>query len=408
MDMELQFSSLKVAPFVEVIAQHWSNRIFFLIGDLIRQQAPALWARLPVPAQRYITAQDLIELDPADQAAVLSVREFADSIRRFLVEQKKKVIITFDSLEEYRFDGSQNMILAGLFRCAGQFLAQQTSAVDLKFCLPAELYPAIRHSVLNPDKDLTRKQFLHWNATELAHMAAHRLKVYLELFNPEEYEAVKGMRLQDREHLHAFWDLFLPRTVTNRLGAKEDSFRYILRHTQMLPRQLIMILNVVFNNALSAENRRKITEADVIRGVQLNEPTFRDTIVKMFEPQYPEIELVLHKVLPRLPRVFPYGTFQRIWREEARDTMAGMQLPDFWQFLRLMLSTGSVGVVERDQASARYVVGTFEFNTVHELLVSDKDELCIHPIFSRIYNCETPEGVKVVLPRGSYDGLTPS
>lgn len=220
-EMELQFSKLHVIPSVEIIAQHWLTRIFFLIGDDMRTNDRQLWSCLPIDAQRYITAQDLVEVDPTDRAAVLSVHAFADAIRKCLIAHGKKVILTFDSLEDYRFDDAHNGILAGLFRAAGQLIASQESPVDVKLCLPAELYDFIRPHIINPDKDTTRKQFLHWNAQELMHVAAHRLKVFLAMYDPPEYDAVKQTQLSDRDQLRAFWSRYLPPSIANRLGYRK-------------------------------------------------------------------------------------------------------------------------------------------------------------------------------------------
>lgn len=121
--------------------------------------------------------------------------------------------------------------------------------------------------------------------------------------------------------------------------------------------------------------------------------------------QYPQAGLILKKVLPRLNRVFAYGLFEKVWREEARDLMAGMNKPEFWEFIRMMMATGAVGLVSPGKRTEIYIGGVFEFNTEHELRVSDKDELCIHPIFSGIFNTTPPNERRVVLPRGSDFGL---
>jgi hypothetical protein len=204
-EMEIQFSKIAVMPRVEVVAQHWMHRLFFLIGDEIRKSLPKFWRLLPTGAQRYITAADLLDLDPSDRASTLSANDFSEQIRDVLAENRKKVILTFDSLEDYRFDKTQNVILSGLFRAVGQLIARQKSPVDVKLCLPAEIYEFIKPNILNPDKDVTKKQFLHWTAIELMHIAAHRLKVYFEVFEPEEFAQVRDMHLRDRQQLRAFW-----------------------------------------------------------------------------------------------------------------------------------------------------------------------------------------------------------
>ena len=82
-----------------------------------------------------------------------------------------------------------------------------------------------------------------------------------------------------------------------------------------------------------------------------------------------------------------------------------MERRDFRSFWRLLLSTGAVGVVDASCSSDIYETGRFEFNSHYVLRVSDKDQLCIHPMFSRIYNVDTASIRQVVLPRGSDFGI---
>lgn len=78
-----------------------------------------------------------------------------------------------------------------------------------------------------------------------------------------------------------------------------------------------------------------------------------------------------------------------------------MHKPDFRHFWRLMLSTGAIGLLDSNGSSAIYATGIFEFNSKHVIRISDKDMLCVHPMFSRVYNVASDPPSKVVLPRGS-------
>jgi hypothetical protein len=70
-----------------------------------------------------------------------------------------------------------------------------------------------------------------------------------------------------------------------------------------------------------------------------------------------------------------------------------------------MLSTGAIGVLDQSSTSDKYATAKFEFNTQHTLKISDKDQLCVHPMFSRIYNIEKTLDLRIVLPRGSDFGI---
>ena len=67
-----------------------------------------------------------------------------------------------------------------------------------------------------------------------------------------------------------------------------------------------------------------------------------------------------------------------------------------------MLATGALGVIESDNSNI-YATARFEFNSKYTLKISDKDRLCVHPMFSRIYNVEAAGELKVVLPRSDFE-----
>jgi hypothetical protein len=376
-------------PHVEIVSDYWHDRIFFKIGVEIFKKNASLWATLPKSSRDYINGDDVAVEPRPNQASIITAEDFADQIKFALLSQKKRISITVDSIEEYLDD--DKVIIAGLFRCAGQLISQQRSQIDLKLCLPSEHYPAIIRSIANQDKDVTKKQFLHWSSSELMHIAAHRLRIFLEIYYPNEYERVQALRLHDRDDLHQFWGRYLPKTISNGFNTDETSLRYILRHTQMLPRQVIMILNSAFEDSNVFGTGQPIDEKFVVRAVEKNEESFLNTIVMMFEKQYPQLDLILQKVLPRLSRVIRYGRLQVLWREEAKDIMLQMGFRDFLDFQRMMLAIGALGVVDNASETELYISGRFEFNTEHRIFASDKDLFCVHPIFSRIYGCQNDE-----------------
>lgn len=248
--------------------------------------------------------------------------------------------------------------------------------------------------ITNDDKDVTKKQFLHWNVEELMHVAAHRLRIYLELYGPAEYELVRHLKLHNRDQLHLFWARYLPRTVTNDFNQEEPSFSYILRHTQMLPRHVIMILNAAFANSGVFGTGQPIKGESLVTAVKKNEESFHNTIVKMFKHQYPLLRQVLEKIMPRLSRVMKYGHLHKMWRESAEDLMKQMGRETFQDFQRMMLAIGALGVVENREETALYISGKFEFNTGKQVYASDQHSFCVHPIFSGVYTCLDPEGAE--------------
>ncbi len=81
-----------------------------------------------------------------------------------------------------------------------------------------------------------------------------RLATFLQQDYPDAYA-----RMRADAPLELFNEFF-PDTVVNQIGFEEPTIAYILRHTQLLPRQLLLILN----EALSTGDRgRRLGEAAV-------------------------------------------------------------------------------------------------------------------------------------------------
>jgi hypothetical protein len=400
-ELQLRLFQGASMPYVELLEDHWRDKIFFCIGKQVFEKNDALWKKLSPGSQEYITGADVTEERRGKRGAPKTPREFADEINSLLLSERKSVTITFDSLEKYMHTDGEREILGGLLRYFGGLQALQNSRINAKICFPSEQYPEISSSIsTNATKDLLDPQFLHWKAPELMFLAAHRLKNYLEVYHTGEYEKIHHLKLSDRENLREFWKRYLPPKITNDFGKQEEPFRYILRHTQMLPRHVIMILNSAFSSSKVFETGDKISESAIKEAVQGNEAGFRDTICQMFDRQYPRLKDVLELVLPRMKRVECYGDLEVIWRQSAQTIMGEMGKSEYLHFRKMLFSTGVLGVVQAEKETDVYIHGEFEFNTENELTAHERASFCVHPIFSRIYRCQSTSSNKPII---SYD-----
>lgn len=401
-ELERRLSQGSSLHYVETLEDLWRDRIFFCIGEQIFRKNNAFLKKLSPGSQEYITGADVTGEGRGKRGAPTTSREFADEIESLLLKEKKSVTITFDSIEKHFHTDVERDILGGLLRYFGGLQTYQNSPINAKICFPSEQYPEIISEIsTNASKDLVDPQFLHWRASELKFLAAHRLKNYLEVYHTGEYEKIEHLKLSDRENLREFWNRYLPPKITNDFGNQEETFRYILRHTQMLPRHVILILNSAFASSNVFETGEKISECDIKKAVQGNEAGFRDTICQMFERQYPRLKDVLEIVLPRMRRVECYGDLQSIWhKSSAQKIMGEMGKSEYFHFRKMLFSTGVLGVVQEKDETDVYIYGEFEFNTRHELTAHERASFCVHPIFSRIYRCKSISSNKPII---SYD-----
>ena len=183
-----------------------------------------------------------------------------------------KVIIIIDTVEKY-------YAREELFRKAFQGMMQavykigstkENRWIDIKLFIPNELYEEFAGWNHNKAFDMT--VFLSWKYNELLHFICRRYMTYIEKrydrYTIDKYKAKWGeVDKDDRDSLRSFWNEFFPKQITDRFGAYEDCFNYILRHSHNKPRQIIHIVNQIINKA---EERRhdpnKISEEDVYEG----------------------------------------------------------------------------------------------------------------------------------------------
>lgn len=392
----------ELVPPVELLANWWKKRIWWLVGRELQKDAN--WNNIPSTIKSYVDNDDISAIInfPQDAERSLTSDQYVTELTKYCQRNNIRVVATFDNVENHRFDESSNAVLGGLIAATGKFIGAQHPCLDVKLCLPAELFRHIKKISFRPDKDLHTVQYLHWNAAELMHLAARRLRVYLELWNPEEFDLISDERISDRPSLMEFWERYFPRSITNAVNVKERPMTYILRHTQLLPRQLISILNAVCKRCRNgAPFDKQFTDHEIIKGVEDTERINVEAISFMFRKLYPLIDSVFNAVLPRLSREFDYGRLQSVWNASAKKYMEEMGMSDFIEFWQLMLSTGAIGLKVESESTEKYSVARFAFNSKYDLSISDKDQLCVHPMFSRIYNVEHTPNSKLVLPRGS-------
>src|SRR5262249_46036871 len=139
--------------------------------------------------------------------------------------------------------------------------------VNVRVCLPAELWHSFQYYSTNPLKDFQRVVFLHWHASELIELAAQRLMTNIAVNHPDALVTMRRSKgtINARSSVGILRDLF-PQSVVNRRRGHEDPLGYILRHTQLLPRQVLTIMNRIFRGHDLLTNR-PISDQRVRQGI---------------------------------------------------------------------------------------------------------------------------------------------
>jgi hypothetical protein len=310
----------------------------------------------------------------------VSLEDAKSVVLKNLQARQKKFAILMDSLDDFRLDiDSVGYALQGLLKIVGS-MNKPRDIVDIRFCLPSELYPRFMELSSNPNKDFRRALKLQWSASELILIGAQRLMFYLALNHRELYKKYVHLDLTKRTDALFLFSAVLPEKITNRKGYQEETISYILRHTQLLPRHFIILLNSIFRD--HGSNRFPVSEERIISGIQQVEEAMVGEIFVAFNLVYPNAKVTCRKCLPELGHKFTMSDLHRVFTRHGKVVFGS---DDLFEFQRMLLEIGAVGKVISANDKDLYIKGSFEYTISHQLSISQEDELCVHPLFSGIF-----------------------
>ena len=306
------------------------------------------------------------------------------ALRVVLSRRPKPLVIVMDNLEDLQLrlhDVAE--ALAGLFKCVGTVANNQdASPFRLQICLPSELFDQIAEISANPEKDF-RDSYLviHWTASELLKLAGTRLRLFLETHHPDRLDTLipQARRIDEPEPDVALLRAALPSQVHNSLGIVEDPVAYLLRHTQLLPRHLIAILNRVFTMPDARLEHGPVPASAVVAGTRAAERLLVTGIFAAFKGSFPFASLALRSLADRLDICFPAKQLHVVFNQQGIRKRTNLEFDDF---LSMLFTIGAVGI--RLDETERYYKAHFQYTFDAPLSAAeDLDWLCFHPMFIR-------------------------
>jgi len=335
------------------------------------------------------------------KTAGTSFDEAKEAVTGFMQKARLRAILLLDSLDTFSLNvESVAHTLKGLLKCVGQF-NRPGNVMDVRFCLPAELYHGFMDISANPLKDFSNTLTLRWHARELVSIATHRLALFLRIHHPDYYHKVRHLDPDDYEEgIELFYRIF-PRTVRNAMGIEEQTLPYVLRHTQLLPRHLLMYLNTIYRiGSRNGQNPTPfISEQAVRAGIEAKEEQLCAEIFSAYGLIHPFARRVCERCVPELPFRFKQGKLHEVFNRQGKRAIGGN---DYVDFKRMLIEIGALGRV-LDETDL-YVHGLFEYTVPHRLVTSSDDELCFHPVFLKVFSARRPdrnEVKKTIYPYGT-------
>ena len=198
----------------------------------------------------------------------------------------------------------------------------------------------------------------------------------------------------------AFWKRILPDTIKNKLGTRENSLAYILRHTQLQPRHLLLYMNAIAKHNFQREGTAThFTPSAIQAGIAQTEGEITAEVIKAYQYVHPGALDACKRVIPALGFSFKEAALPSAFTKRFKRMHGILSFPDFRE---MMTEIGALGVVS--ERTEKYVQGRFEYTVPHRLPVPENAEFCVHPIFSEIYAARKPKGTErqeVVYPYGA-------
>ena len=344
------------------------------LSTFIRHCLKALLDRLVKSEDDLLDELESIFADGRVRAGMAAVLEIA---------RQRPVIVAFDTLENYAVhDPTMMQATAALIQCGSEFNRDFAHrGVHIKIFAMAEVFPQLKEEViLNPLKSVRHEVHLHWRPKDLMRLISWRLYSYLralDLLLPESYPIDWD---SSADVLEKMWYPYFGRTLRNEYDLPERTFPYVLRHTQMRPRQLIVLCNAIAHQATLKGTFPRFHPDSIVSAVQDRQTILAEEVINSYSTVYPKVGRIV-EALSGLPMVFKGNQLDKRAPITASEWPYGDYSPH--SFRQLVSELGIVGQVRHLNETAGYAEADFEYSYEGRLPLLSEHLCAIHPMFYR-------------------------
>lgn len=300
------------------------------------------------------------------------------------ITARNPVIVAVDTIERYDpYNDALMATVTGLIQCANQFnILYAPRGIHIKVFMSAEIYPHLVETVIpNPTKQVRHPIFLYWRPKDLIRLVSWRFYRYLR--NTPSISKVPSQPInwdKFQDVLEGMWYPYFGKEIVNRRGILEKSFPYILRHTQMRPRQMVILCNAIAKEALKVNvfpEFYRLPIRNVVRDVELN---LAIEVLNSYSKIYPGVSKIVD-ALRSFPVIFDGSLLDKVAPTTAAAWGRGKYSPT--NFRQLIAELGIVGRVRSYDERSGIVSADFEYNLTDRLGLTSNDKCAIHPMYYR-------------------------
>lgn len=304
------------------------------------------------------------------------------------------IVVAMDTLEQYDLSKTALMnSLAALVQYGAMFNTRhREQGIHLKVFMAGEVFPYLKEEViLNTLKSVRNPVYLAWRPRDLLRLICWRFYKHLKESGELLEESKRPIDWDNPDAVHRrMWVPYFGASVVNGKGMPENSFAYVLRHTQMRPRQLIKLCNDI--SARSSQFPR-FENDEIVSAIAESESDLATEIINSYSGMYPGVGRIV-AALDGLPMVFTGNELDKRAKESASHWNNGNYSPA--SFRRLMAELGVVGRVVRENPNAGFIDAEFEYSLTDRLPLSYRDKCVIHPMFYRKLKVDTGSQVRIM------------
>lgn len=342
--------------------------------------------------------------------SIVDPRALIAELRKEFLKKQLNVIFIVDSIDEYRIrEEALADVVGGLMTLISKSDPQSSPEI-FKAALPAEVFKIARHHT-NPAKLDPNVEFINWKPMDLMLIATHRILLALYFNDRSRYTKLVKQFDSDvrssRDFIHAVWGEVVGTTIVHECGDTESVISFVLRHSQLNPRHLL-----VFLNRFGLESRKEtgsalgITPGLISDRIRQVSRVIVDEVLYGYKHVYPDLGLALDLILPRCKSRIKSGDLQSIYaKSPLRTRVPQPYTAHFDELIKSLIDSGVLGILVED--GDRYLIGEFDYNSPTDLTFHEQTEFVIHPAFSKSYfeNANGEFLSKPVMPRGSTNGI---
>jgi hypothetical protein len=363
----------------------------------------------------------------AQQAPVVLWDKFEnDVLKTSETGEGCRCAIRLNSSEQYDFTETKEtqILMQGFLRFLAAPEIDSEGAVDIQISLPTEHVRTFEKLSTNPLADLSNRIFLHWAAEGLLRIAALRLQTFFGINKiPWSEDLLTHFDPKDPKSCCELLEAALgSEAVSVGGGYKESRLQYLLRHTQLMPRHFLSMLNNITNGARIKE-RQYPSERDLKYAVAGASTLICAEIFRGYRTRWPLARPICEAILPELSPTFTIEAIEKaasasalgarvdqFQREEGHKEAPHALDPSIIR--DMLVEIGVVGRIRSDhqlqEDAAREVKAEFDFQHPSRLYVRGSQQMCLHPVFALQYGVSNllpgrPEHAVpvVVIPDGS-------